>query len=613
MLDLPRKLFVLLTINERWRLLGLGLMAVVMGFAQVVGVGSIAPFVSVLINPESVETNRWLRSAFDTFGFESTESFLVFLALLVLAALILANGLLALVQWMLIRFAWSLQVRISLHLLGVYLRQPYTEFLSRNSADKGKNVIAEVSTLTNGIMIPLLRMTAFTVSGVAVFAALFWVNPAITMAIVAVLGAGYAGIYMLIRHRLSDSGQRRMEANSERFKAVNEAFGSIKEIKVLGREESLIERYGDPARQLARATVTQQVLAQIPGYGMQVLGVGTLLVVTIILMGDTSRPLAETASLLAIYAFGAQRLMPALQQIYLGASLLKFNKVVVDTLYHDIVEEGFEHSTFVDQPAALAKERLPFEHAIRLENVTFKYPGAATPSSDSITIEIPRRSFVAFVGATGAGKTTLADIVLGLLRPQHGNLLVDGTVVDDTNMRAWQNNLGYVPQDVYLADDSIAANIAFGIPAAERDQSAIERSAIVANVHGFITAELPDGYDTIVGERGVRLSGGQRQRIGIARALYHEPEVLVLDEATSNLDQSTEAAVHQAIERVAATKTVIMIAHRLTTTQNCDTLFLMSHGQVIARGSYDELIAESDRFRAMVGMTHVDDAPDGHR
>jgi ABC-type multidrug transport system fused ATPase/permease subunit len=218
-----------------------------------------------------------------------------------------------------------------------------------------------------------------------------------------------------------------------------------------------------------------------------------------------------------------------------------------------------------------------------------------------VTVSIPHRAFVAIVGATGAGKTTLVDIILGLQQPGEGILTVDGTVLDETVIRAWQNNLGYVPQEIYLADDSIAANIAFGIPPEDRRREAIEKAARIANIHDFIVDELPKGYDTVVGERGVRLSGGERQRIGIARALYHDPEVLVLDEATSNLDQATERAVHKAIEQAAAAKTVIMIAHRLSTTRHCDALYLLDQGRLVAQGSYETLLRSSDRFRAMAG------------
>jgi ABC-type multidrug transport system fused ATPase/permease subunit len=609
MLSLVPKLWALLTPREHWRLAGLSVMVVLMGVAQVVGVGSIAPFVSVLVNPGSVETNSGLRWTFETLGFESIDSFLLFLALMVLAGLVLANGFLAIVQWMLIRFAWALQLRLSRQLLEAYLAQPYVAFLGRNSADTGKNILSESSTLTNGVMIPLLRMTAFGVSGLLVLTALLWINPLLTGAIIALLGVGYMAIYLVVRQRLSRAGQRRIDANSDRFKAVSEAFGSIKEMKVLGREDSLVEQYRDSARRFAGASVTAEVLAQMPSYGMQVVAGGALLLVTMLLTRTTEGPLTDVAPLLALYAFGAQRLMPSLAQIYQGASALRFNGVVVETLYNDMVEGVGRPDSRTRQRRTAVEERLPFEREIRLDRVTLHYPGASTPALQEVTLRIPHQTFVAFVGSTGAGKTTLVDIILGLLQPEQGVLAVDGTVVDQSNVRAWQNSLGYVPQDIYLTDDSVAANIAFGVPPAQRDQAAIERAAAVANIHEFI-AGLPGGYGTVVGERGVRISGGQRQRIGIARALYHDPAVLVLDEATSNLDQETERAVHQAIEQVASAKTVIMIAHRLSVTRHCDMLYLLDHGRLTAEGSYETLLANSNRFRDMAEMAEAGSSQD---
>jgi len=337
----------------------------------------------------------------------------------------------------------------------------------------------------------------------------------------------------------------------------------------------------------------------LPTYILQVLAVGVVLLIAWFLMGANGRTIEGSAPLLAIYVLAAQRLVPFLMQVYLTASQIRFFGVTVDTIYDDLIKASRSHATALD--AASNENRLPFRSELRLDGVTFAYPGTPRPAVQDVTLTIPLRSFVAFVGMTGAGKTTLVDIILGLLQPSGGTLSVDGTVLDETVLRSWQNNLGYVPQDIYLADDSIAANIAFGIAPEDREMEAIEKAARIANIHDFISDELPEGFDTLVGERGVRLSGGQRQRIGIARALYHDPEVLVLDEATSNLDQGTERAVHTAIEQAAKAKTVIMIAHRLSTTHHCDALYLFDKGRLVDHGNYETLLLNSDRFRAMAG------------
>ena len=599
MLTLLRKLWALFTTRERWQLAGLTVMVLFMGVAQVVSLGSIAPFVSVLINPESAQSNQWLRLVFDGLGFESTRAFLIFLAFGVVAALAIANGFLALTQWMLTRIGWSLQRRLSRRLFEAYLTEPYAAHLERNSADTGKNVLSEVERLISTIVVPSLRLVVYLVMGTVVIAALFLASPVLTLLAIAVLGGGYAAIYLAVRRILTRAGEMRMLANTERYKVVNEAFGGIKETKVLGRETEILSQYDSPARRFAGAQVIQEVILQMPRYAIEVLAAGLLLILSLFLLGAaTDGAITSVAPLLAMYVFAAQRLVPVLQQAYGAVSQIRFNRVVLDTIYEEISQQQ-------QRPAAPnrvpIRERLPFQRELRLEGLTFSYPRMESPAIQDITLTIPHRSFVALVGTTGAGKTTFVDMILGLLQPDKGRLTVDGIVLDETNLRAWQNNIGYVPQDIYLTDDSIAANIAFLIPSAEWNWESIEQSARVANIHEFIANQLPNGYETIVGERGVRLSAGQRQRIGIARALYHDPEVLILDEATSNLDQSTERNVHKAIEQAAAAKTVIMIAHRLSVTRNCDALYLLDHGRLIAQGSYDALLHSNDNFRAMVG------------
>ena len=592
-LTLPRKVWALLTKRERWQLAGLCGVVFLMGLAQVVGVGSIAPFVSVLIDPSSAQTNQWLKWAFDVFGFESTSSFLIFLALVVLAAVIIANCFVALTQWMLVRFGWALQYRLSRRLLEAYLAQPYADFLGRNSADTGKNVLMEVERFIEGVALPLLQIVAFGVSGLLLLAGLIWVNVVLALSAIAILAGGYAAAYLTVRRILRRAGERRLHANAERFKLVYETFGGIKEIKVLGRESGMLAQYDVPARLYANSMGTSQIAKSIPSYALQVLAVGLVVLTAGIFVLTSGGSILDAAPLLALSAFAAQRMVPFFMSVFQNCSEIRFNGVVVDTIYDDMTKIP------LTDLALRPETRLPFRHELRLEGVTFAYPGADRSSIRDVTVSIPHRSFVAFVGATGAGKTTLVDIIIGLLKPDEGAITVDGKVLDDTMLPLWQNNLGYVPQDIYLVDDSIAANIAIGVPPKDRKQVALESAARIANIHDFIVDELPNGYDTIVGERGVRLSGGERQRIGIARALYHDPEVLVLDEATSNLDQGTEAAVHQAIEQAAAAKTVIMIAHRLSVARHCDVLYLLDHGCLVAQGTYNMLLGRSERFRAM--------------
>lgn len=597
MMTRPRKLLALLTRRERGQLAGLSVAVLLMGLTQAMGVGSIAPFISVLVAPESARTNDWLRFAFDGLSFSSVDVFLVFLASVAFVAVILSIGFMTLTQWMFIRFGEGLRYRLSRRLLESYLANPYITSVESNSADTGKNILSEANRLGD-LVLDLLRTVALSVAGLFILSFLLLASPAMTLAVIGVLGGGYGITYLAVRKILSRVGERRMQAETARFKAVNEAFGGLKETKVLGREAAMVNQYAVPARRLLRAQVTEQLLTQMPRNALEILAAGMILMMAVFLTVGSDRTFQGIAPVLAMYAFGTLRLLPFLGQIYVGASQFRTNAVVVDTLYDDMIAN--EWSAYPDPSAKATGARLPFRDELRLENVTFQYPRAHGAAVEDVTLVIPHQAFVAIVGATGAGKTTLVDIILGLLQPEQGFLSVDSAVLDDTVIRAWQNNLGYVPQDIYLTDDSIAANIAFGVPPENRENEAIEKAARIANIHDFVDA-LPKGYETIVGERGVRLSGGQRQRIGIARALYHDPEVLILDEATSDLDQSTEKAVHEAIEQVAAAKTVIMIAHRLVTTRHCDKLYLMDRGRLVAQGSYETLLGSNERFQAMAG------------
>jgi ABC-type multidrug transport system fused ATPase/permease subunit len=292
------------------------------------------------------------------------------------------------------------------------------------------------------------------------------------------------------------------------------------------------------------------------------------------------------------------KLLPALQQIYYGMASIRTGKPYLDAIYRDSTGVGGA------EPGAPAQadpvSHLPLTRVLDLRNATYSYPNHDRTALKDLTLSIPARTTVGIVGGSGAGKTTLVDLMLGLLIPQSGEIVVDGTRIDQGNLRSWQRSIGYVPQNIFLADSSVAENIAFGMSPEEVDMIAIERAARLAALHDFVTTELPDGYQTQVGERGVRLSGGQRQRIGIARALYHDPDLLVLDEATSALDNLTERAVMEAIRNIGNEKTIVLIAHRLSTVIDCERIFLLEKGKVVSEGKYDELMRDSKTFRGMV-------------
>ena len=370
-------------------------------------------------------------------------------------------------------------------------------------------------------------------------------------------------------------------------------FGGIKEIKLLGNESAYLKRFSTAFSRVARAQANSRLAGSLPVYVLELIVVGGGLMVALFYLGGAGE-LTRMLPLIALYLLCARRMLPALQNIFKAVTQIRYSQPAVNRVLAD-----FKQNDGDDEAQAKEKQPLPFEHALVLDNVGFTYPKAARAALNGIDIEIPMGTRVGFVGATGSGKTTTVDLILGLLMPTSGRLAVDGVSVGTDNVRAWQANLGYVPQHIYLADDTVAANIALGLTAKSIDQDAVERAARLANIHDFIMEELPKGYRTMVGDRGVRLSGGQRQRIGIARALYYAPRVLLFDEATSALDNRTEKAVMQSLQSLGRDRTMIFIAHRLTTVRDCDIIYLFAGGKIDACGTYDELTATSAEFQSM--------------
>jgi ATP-binding cassette, subfamily B, bacterial PglK len=390
-----------------------------------------------------------------------------------------------------------------------------------------------------------------------------------------------------------------VDANKKRFTVAGEAFGGIKNIKLSGLEAVYLERFNLPSIQYSRSHAGHNTLGIIPGYVVEVVLFGAILTLTFGLVmtsgGIQSTVMGEIMPLVGLYALSVIRLKPLMQAIYQGVAGLKFGGALVANLHKELNPDKL-----VSIHKAPSETKRLRQH-IFLENITFHYPGANKSSLDNITLEIPRLSSLGLVGTTGAGKTTLVDVILGLLQPSQGGLFVDGERVTLANLRSWQRNLGYVPQDIFLSDATIAENIALGIPKSEIDYEQVTRCARSAQLDNFIMQEFPDRYETVVGERGLRLSGGQRQRIGIARALYHNPDVLIFDEATSALDSVTERAVMDAIDMLAHQKTIILIAHRMSTVRHCDQIVLLDKGRIKAVGSFDELKNTDAHFRELSG------------
>jgi ATP-binding cassette subfamily C protein len=595
MLKNLRQLIGILTKRERRQLVWVFLAMIALAVVEVAGVSSIAPFLTVAANPGTIETNRYLRWAFETFGFQSTQQFLVALGLGVVAFVILRNGFLALTNYILIRYSHMRNYSLSKRLLAEYLSRPYVFFLGKNTSELNRDVLAEVNNLIKGYLVPALHLFSRALIGISIVAFLVAINPVVAAIVALALGLLYGGVYALVRNRLASLGRRRFEANRGRFQIASEAFSGIKDIKLLGKERSMVKEYEKPARTYARVDAMRNLISNLPKYALESVALGGVMLVVVFVIA-VRESYMEAIPVIGVYVFAAYRLMPALQNVFTRITSMRSNEPVVQWVTSQFDRAPDDEPKFKSPPKG---PPLPLEDRIDLESIYFNYPNTDTPAIKGLSVSIQAGTTVGLVGPTGCGKTTTVDIILGLLAPQQGKLLVDGVPVQGENLRRWQINLGYVPQQIYLSDSSLARNIAFGVPEDKVDMEAVERASRVANLHHFVEQELPEGYRTFVGERGVRLSGGQRQRVGIARAVYHNPSVLVLDEATSALDSVTESAVMDAIHNLAHEKTIIVIAHRITTVRECDNIYLLDNGRVVEQGGYEELLEKSERFRAL--------------
>jgi ABC-type multidrug transport system fused ATPase/permease subunit len=474
--------------------------------------------------------------------------------------------------------------------LEKYLRQPYVWFLSRNSSDLGKNILSELQNIVaNGALNLMILLTQSFVF-MTIISLLLFIEPNITLIIFASFSLIYFFIYKYFRSYLKSIGQDRFEANKNRFKAINVALGSSKELKINGLEKFFLDRFSIPARKYATYQTKAQLISLFPRLILEILSFGGMLILILFLLRNNNN-FVDVLPVITLFAFAGYRLMPAIQQIYNSITQIKFVEPALDQLYTDYKSLENEENIIKEK-----KDNITVNKYISLKNVNFKYPNSSKTVLKFDNLTVKANSSVALVGTTGSGKTTALDFLSGLLKCDKSLLEVDGNIINSNNLRVWQKSIGYVPQQIYLVDDTVASNIAFGINADDINYKLVEDVAKIANIDNFILNDLPQKYKSIIGERGIKLSGGQRQRIGIARALYRKPKVLILDEATSALDNHTETLIVKSLEKLDDKITIIMVAHRLSTVKNCNKIFLFDNGEIKAEGTFNELSKTNNFF-----------------
>lgn len=547
-------------------------LSVITAMLETVGVGSIVPFMMVVTSPEKIGEVEYLSALYEWGQFSNVPSFAFAIGVAIIIVLLLNNTFRALTMWSTLKFSSRAGQEISHKVFTQYLYQPYRFFIDSSSAELRRNVLGDVQGLVGNILVPLIDIVSKGFVILALLCLLLVANPIASVAIGGTFAVIYSLLYVSVRRWLLRLGQSRVAAQTQRHRTVNEAILGIKNIKIMGYEHTYLSLFDRQTTRFVNATIKSGIVAQLPRYALEVLAFGGIVGLVLFEMSEHAE-IDAALPLLTLYAFAGYRLLPNFQSIFASVSTLRFNSAI----FHKVEEQIKQTASGIDEYKIHLLEGydatpLPFIEDIVFKGLSFRYSDDRGEVLKDLSLRIDRGSSVGIVGKTGSGKTTLVDILSGMLAPTDGELLVDGVRITPQNVRNWQKNISYVGQHIYLTETSIRQNIAFGLEDGDIDEARIREAARMAAIDRFIETELPQGYDTFIGENGAKLSGGQRQRIGLARALFLNRPVLILDEATSALDGETEMEVLAAIDRLRGHCTILSITHRLSTLQNMDKI-----------------------------------------
>ena len=608
MLSLIKQLFSLLTPSQRRRLYSLQVLIIVMAFAEIAGVASIGPFMGLIGDVSILEKENTLSAIYKWSGISTPNEFIFWLGVSVMGVLTVAAVFSMFTIWRVSIFSVKIGTEIGDRLYEHYMKQGWLFHASGNSAQLTKQISTEAMRVTAHVINPLMQMNARIILVGLMSIAIFLYNPVIAISGLILFVVAYVLLYKLVRLKLSGNGRIISDVSTIRFKLMSEGFGGIKDVLLFGRQKYFVDRFQDSGNKYAKAQGTNSALAQAPRYFMELIAYGSIILLVLYLIQTYEGNLGAILPVLAIYALAGFKLLPAFQKIYISLAQIKGGMPAFEAIKCDLVASQEQKALgntleFRSNLGFKIKDSeaqyLSVKNNIELKNVNFTYPGKQDPALSNLNLTIPVNKVIGLVGSSGSGKSTVIDLLLGLIRPQDGRLLIDGQPIEDEQLRAWQDMLGFVPQSIFLSDASITENVAFGLPKASIDLERVKKVIKLSHLEELVQ-QMSEGLDTVVGERGVQLSGGQRQRIGIARALYNNADILVLDEATSALDGITEKLIMDAIHDFSGSKTIIMIAHRLKTVQKCDIIYLMEQGRIKDQGTFDELSVRNKTFKQMV-------------
>lgn len=577
---------------ELWQRLGklrqrqfllLFVLMIIASFAEIVSIGLILPFLGLLADPEKVFTHEYAQPFIQILNIKSSTEMLLPVVIAFCSAAIISGGIRLLLMYANIRYSHAVGADLSLEVYRRTLYQPYQKHVSRNSSEVIAGITGKIAMLIGSVLVPLLTLLSSSLLFISIMVALIAIDPTIAIIATLIFGLSYAIILKITKQQLKTNGERVATETTAVIKSLQEGLGGIRDVLLDGTQEVYCRIYQKADRSLRHANGQTNIISASPRYLIETLGM-ILIAVLAYSMSQRAGGMASTLPILGAVALGAQRLLPVLQQGYAALTIMRGAQASLQDVIN-LLDQPLPK--YLDQPTT---KPMKFEKEIRLNGVGFRYNDEAPEVLKSINLSIAKGQCVGFIGATGGGKSTLLDILMGLLPPSEGQMLIDGTPITQDNQRSWQQNISHVPQHIYLSDSSIRENIAFGMPKEKINQERLTNVVKKAQLEDVIN-DLPQKYETTVGEQGVRLSGGQRQRIGIARALYRNSNVLILDEATSALDVTTEQAITQSIEQLNDDLTILIIAHRQETLKNCDVIYELKNSQIHRQVTYAELSA----------------------
>ncbi len=598
MLKIIKQLFNLLSQAQRRRFYLLQFLVTLMAFMEIIGVASIIPFMALVGDMSQLQQDTVYAKLYQASGISSELEFITILGIGVVIMLFISGTISIFTTWRLSMFGTQLGTELSTRLYTHFIKQNWLFHASVNSAKLTKKIVNETNRVSGGIILPIMQMNSRVVFTIFMVVSIFIYDPKVAIIGITIFAIVYLILFKIVKRHLELNGKAISEIFSKRYRLNNEGFGGIKDLLLMGRDNNYIKSFRQTSQSLAYSQGTNNALAQVPRYFIEIVAFGAMMTITLYLISNYNGDLGKILPTLSLYTLAAFKLLPAIQNIYANVAAIRGNIAAFYSIQKDLIWS---------MQTKVSKEKteqgcLHVEDKITLDNITFTYPDKIKSTLKHVNMSIPTNTVVGIVGPSGSGKSTLINILLGLIEPQEGDLKIDDVVINNNNRRSWQNSIGFVAQNIFLSDRSIAENVAFGIAKDEINFDRVYKALDLSHLTE-LTQNLDNGVNTLVGERGVKLSGGQSQRIGIARALYHEAEVLVFDEATSSLDGISEKKVMEAINKFGGQKTIIMIAHRIKTVQNCDQIFFVDKGQVVDQGTYQELIDRNKDFQKMAGYS----------